>query len=203
MRTLIDGYNLMYARGLLSRRPSPRGLRKVRDRFLNELAQALGPRAASETAIVFDAAAHPAHLPAETTHKGLVVIFAVGAANADERIEQLIAQHPTPKTLTVISSDHRVQQAASRRRARVLSVEEFLDQLDASPARSQPPAPSPPSAEERTRERQLTPQESAYWQQVFRDLAVDPQIQEELRSGPIMLTDEDIAQIEREVESEF
>ena len=46
MRTLIDGYNLMYALGLLGKRHGPDGFRKVRTRFLNDLAGALGAIAA-------------------------------------------------------------------------------------------------------------------------------------------------------------
>src|SRR5438093_12747477 len=109
MRTLIDGYNLMHAVGLLGRRFGPDGFRRARLRFLNDLAAALGPVEAHQTTIVFDAAAPPEHAPRESTHKGLTVLFAVGDENADERIELLIAQHSAPKSLTVVSSAHRVR----------------------------------------------------------------------------------------------
>ena len=55
MRYLIDGYNLMYAGGLLGKRLGPDGFRKVRTRFLNDLADALGPLDAHQTTVVFDA----------------------------------------------------------------------------------------------------------------------------------------------------
>src|SRR3954467_12446391 len=104
MRTLIDGYNLMYALGLLGKRLGPDGFRKVRTRFLNDLAAALGAVEAHQTTVVFDAADPPGHLPRESTFKGITVVFAVDDDDADERIERLIAAHSAPKGLTVVSS---------------------------------------------------------------------------------------------------
>src|SRR5690348_9788490 len=125
MRLLIDGYNLMYAVGLLGKRFGPDGFRKVRQRFLNDLADALGAVEAHQTTVVFDAAAPPDGFPRETSHKGITVLFAVDDDDADSRIERLIAQHPTPRSLTVVSSDNRLRQAARRRKARVETADEF------------------------------------------------------------------------------
>src|SRR4051812_12220179 len=118
MRTLIDGYNLMHARGLMERRFGPGGFHKVRHRFLIELAAALDPTEAHQTTVVFDASRPPRDRPERQTLKGIEVLFSVGDENADARIEALIAAHSAPRSLTVVSSDHRVRQAAARRRAR-------------------------------------------------------------------------------------
>lgn len=198
MRILIDGYNLMYAVGLLGKRLGPDRFRKARQRFLSALARALSPVDAHQTTVVFDAATPPDEFPAVTAFQGITVVFAVGDENADARIEQLIARHPAPKSLTVVSSDHRVRQAASRRKARALSADAFLDQLESS----RRPAP-PAAAAEPVRERTLSAGESAYWQQVFADVEDDPATQEALQQTPALLTDADIAAIEREVEREF
>ena len=40
MRTLIDGYNLMFADGLPAKRPGTDAFRKARQRFLDKLAGA-------------------------------------------------------------------------------------------------------------------------------------------------------------------
>src|SRR3954470_14985209 len=77
MRLLIDGYNLMYALGLMGRRFGPEGFRQVRTRFLNDLAAALDPLEAHQTTVVFDAAEPPDHVPHELRHQGLTVLFAV------------------------------------------------------------------------------------------------------------------------------
>ena len=131
MRWLIDGYNLMHAAGAVQSKESPSHVfRRSRRRFLNDLAHALGTERARETTIVFDASSPPADFDLETTYKGLNLIFALGDENADARIEQLIAAHSAPRSLIVVSTDHRVRRAATRRRARAITADEFLDDLD-------------------------------------------------------------------------
>ena len=200
MRTLIDGYNVMFAAGLMGRKFGPDGFRKVRQRFLNDLAATLDPVDAHMTTVVFDANDAPGHVPASTRHKGVTVLFAVDHDSADERIEDLIAHHPNPKTLTVVSSDHRIQRAASRRKARVLSADDFLTRMDTLKERKKAPAtkdegpdrPEAPSA-----------QEAAFWLEEFRELAESEEAREVSRGDPSFPTDEELAQIEREVEEEF
>ena len=46
--------------------------------------------------------------------------FAVGYGEADTLMEEYIKQHTAPRNLTVVSSDHRVQRAAKRRRAQAI-----------------------------------------------------------------------------------
>jgi uncharacterized protein len=200
MRILIDGYNLMHAVGLLGRKFGPDGFRKARHRFLNDLAAALDPVEVHQTTVVFDAAAPPDHVPNETRHKGLTVLFAVDDESADERIEWLIAHHSAPKTLTVVSTDHRLREAASRRRARAVSADAFWTELQGR--RRKPSAPPPPSAEERAREHGLSAQESDFWLAAFADLAEEPETRQALEGDRPHITDDDIARIEREVREE-
>ena len=132
MRYLIDGYNVMYAGGLLDgKRLGSDGFRQARTRFLNDLADALGPVDAHQTTVVFDAAAAPEGFANETQHKGLSVVYAVDDENADARIERLIAAHASPRTLAVVSSDHRIRQAATRRKALAVTADDFWVELDA------------------------------------------------------------------------
>jgi predicted RNA-binding protein with PIN domain len=206
MRTLIDGYNVMFAGGLLvgGKRLGPDGLLKVRQRFLNDLADALGPLDARQTTVVFDASQAPDDAPRETPHKGLTVLFAVDDDDADSRIEQLVARHPHPKSLTVVSSDRRVRQAAARRKARAVTAEAFWSDLDARKSRrsardrDRTQSPEPPTGAP-----EVTPEESAYWLREFGDLDRQPETLEALAPNSAMLTDEEIARIEREVEREF
>jgi uncharacterized protein len=202
MKFLIDGYNLMYAGGLLGLPLSPSGFRRVRQRFLNDLAHALDPVDAHETTIVFDASSPHDDLPQEVRHKGLTVFFAVDDESADARIEWFIAHHATPKTLTVVSSDRRIRVAAHRRRSQSLTSEQFLEKLDILKERKPPEVEPPPSAEERAREHGLSADEATYWQREFRDLVNDTQLGAALRDKSSLLTDEEIAQIEREIEGE-
>jgi len=176
MRLLIDGYNLMYAGGLLGQRLGPNGLRRVRTRFLNDLAAALGPVESHFTTIVFDAKNAPEDRPGKTRHKGVEVIFSVDDDDADARIEHLIAQHSSPKTLTVVSSDNRVRLAATRRKARVQTSDQFWVELDcrkAAKTRKPVPIPMPDRAIQGR-----TSGSRWYWQNEFRDVAEMPETRE-------------------------
>lgn len=202
MRILIDGYNLMYARGLLGRPLGAEGFRKARRRFLSDLAEALDPIDAHQSTVVFDASSAPEHLPDETSFKGITVVYAVDNENADERIEILIAQHANPKQLTVVSSDHRVRQAAVRRKATSLTSEEFLEKLEAPAAKRKAQPAERESPAERARRQGLSPEEAAAWEHEFRDLIEDVRTRDQLRSEPPLLTDAEIAELEREIDQE-
>src|ERR1700731_2755179 len=103
---VVDGYNLLHAIGILGDRVGPGGLEKARARLLGLLAAAFGPESAAVT-VVFDAAkALPGWEP-EQNHRGLRVIFAVGKQEADDVIERMIRQASAPKSLHVVSDDHR------------------------------------------------------------------------------------------------
>ena len=204
MRYLIDGYNLMYAGGHLGKRLGPGGFRKVRTRFLNDLADALGLVDAHQTTVVFDASSAPGDIPRTLTHMGLSVVFAVDNENADERIEELIAGHSAPKSLTVVSSDRRIRQAAGRRKSLAVTADDFWVELDARKRRrAREPVPPPPDAPaDRPRERVLTPEESEYWLHEFRDLDQRTGTPEALNAEPPFFSDDEIAEIERQVERE-
>jgi predicted RNA-binding protein with PIN domain len=201
MLWLIDGYNLMHAAGAAgSNDAGPEAARRKRRRFLNLLANALGSQRARETTIVFDANSPPADFDLDTTYKNLRIIFALGDESADARIEQMIAAHSAPKSLTVVSTDHRVRRAASRRKAKPVTADEFLDQLDsfrreratAKSARSSPaPDPdAPPSAEE-----------AAYWQKEFASLDEESATQA-ITHDSSLLTDEEVARMQQEIDRE-
>ncbi|WP_435007147.1 NYN domain-containing protein [Tundrisphaera lichenicola] len=199
MRTLIDGYNLMYAGGLLGPRLGPDRFRKVRNRFLNDLASWLDPVEAHLTTVVFDAVEAPLNLPQATRHKGLAVLYAIENESADERIEELISQHNSPKSLTVVSSDHRIQKAASRKRAKVLSADDYwvrLDQLKGTRRLATKP-------EKPIRAEIPSAEEAEFWLEEFRDLVESEEVREAFKGDPAFPTDEELARIAREVEDEF
>jgi uncharacterized protein len=202
MRTLIDGYNVMHAKGLMLAKFGPDGLRKARLRFLMDLAAALDPLEAVGTTIVFDAALPPADRPDRHTFKGMTILFAVGDDDADTRIEALIAAHSTPRSLTVVSTDLRIRKAAERRRARVVTSDEYLSRLAEGRKGKVELPPPKPTAEEVARRDGLAAAESAYWLAEFADVANEPGVGEALRASDFVPTDEEIARIEREVREE-
>ncbi len=196
MRTLIDGYNLMYAGGLLGQKFGPEGFRKARHRFLTDLAATLEPVEAHLTTVVFDAADSPPNVSASTRHKGMTILYAVDVESADDRIEDLIAHHSSPKTLTVVSSDNRIRRAAARRKARVMSADEYWCQMDSrKDRRPQPVEPARPVAPASA--------EADFWLEEFRDLAESEEAREAFARDPIFPSDEEIAEIARQVDDEF
>ena len=129
MALVIDGYNLMHAIGLLDQRRGPHVLEKARLTLLNTLAESLDPAELPHTTVVFDAKDVPRHVPDRLEHRGICVRFAAEEDEADELIEELIRTDSVPRRLTVVSSDHRLQTAARRRRARFADSEAWWDAL--------------------------------------------------------------------------
>jgi predicted RNA-binding protein with PIN domain len=195
MRTLIDGYNLMFAAGLMGKRFGPDGFRKARARFLNDLASKLGPVEAHLTTVVFDVRKAPDGLPSESRHKGIATVFAVANPTADERIDELIRAHSDPKRLTVVSSDNQVRASAKRRGAKSVTADDFLDQL-ARPRRetAAPTVPEKPAT--------LSEAESAYWAREFGEIERSGELQRAFERDPMFPTDEELARIAREVDRE-
>ena len=74
---------------------------------------------------MFDARAAPAGRPRLVTHRGLRVHFAPNPGDADALIEQLILDDNSPRQLVVVSSDHRLQRAAERRRAQPIDSDRW------------------------------------------------------------------------------
>ena len=117
MPIIIDGYNLISAVGIMGRGIGPGSLERARMALLNILAESLEPGDIGRTTVVFDAKNSPCGLPQTVAHRGLTVLFAARYPDADSLIEELIDEESAPKSLTVVSSDHRIQRAARRRRA--------------------------------------------------------------------------------------
>ncbi len=117
MAILIDGYNLLHVTGIFGAAGSLGAFRQARERLLMFLSSALGPEQASRTTVVFDATNAPPGLPRQMSVQGIQVYYASDHDSADQLLEELIQSDTSPRRLTVVSSDHRVQRAARRRRA--------------------------------------------------------------------------------------
>jgi predicted RNA-binding protein with PIN domain len=179
---LIDGYNLLFALGVLRKRMGPDGLEKARRNLLGVLHGSFGDESHHVT-VVFDAAKPPPGVPAETTYQGIRVRFAVGVAAADDLIESLIRKASAPRHLTVVSDDHRIKDAARRRHCVVSGCGDFLKELE---RRRRPPAPP---GEQRAKPSGVSEAEAARWLEEFADLADDPALKE-LQDPPEFFEDE-------------
>jgi predicted RNA-binding protein with PIN domain len=172
MSYLIDGYNLLYALGVLGGRTGPAGLEQARRRLLGLL---LGSHRDEPSAVtvVFDASHAPPGATGIEEYHGINVRFAVKQAEADDLIEDLIRQHSAPRQLTVVSNDHRIQQAARRRHCVVLDCAAYLDLLE----RRRRARPADGSTDSEKPEG-VSGEETQRWLREFADLTDDPGMKE-------------------------
>lgn len=127
-RLIVDGYNVVAPIA------PPRGrqigwLAHERDQLLRRIAEGLPAEICQRTCVVFDAKDAPPDLPSQFVRHRVTVRFAREVAEADDLIETLIRQNSSPKRLTIVSSDRRLQTAAKRRGCVSLDSETFLDAL--------------------------------------------------------------------------
>lgn len=150
---LIDGYNLIFQCGLEGRSRTPASLRRARSRLIGELKFGLADSIRRRTAIVFDATRLPSGESQPTRiESGLTIIYALDFEDADTLIELLIQKNSTPKKLTVVSSDHRLHKAASRRKSTPIDSDEWFDQIIGESPKQ---ITSKPSGEEKPQIKQL------------------------------------------------
>jgi predicted RNA-binding protein with PIN domain len=165
MPLLIDGYNLLHVSGIFGRGTALTELHRSREALLAFLAASLEPAERAHTTIVFDAAGAPPGLPQSFPYDGIHVQFARDPGNADELLERLIAANDTPRKLVVVSSDHRVQRAARRRRATSVDSDRWWADLCSKRRDKEaalPAVPLKPAAE-------LSAGEVDYWVSQFAD----------------------------------
>ncbi len=105
-------------------------LQRCRTQLLRYLASHLAAPERERTTIVFDAGEAPPDLPRQTMAAGMRVCFASPGKEADDTIEELIAAHSSPRQIRLVSSDHRLQRSARRRRGEFVDSEVFAAELE-------------------------------------------------------------------------
>jgi predicted RNA-binding protein with PIN domain len=125
--TIIDGYNLLRTCGFVGARVGPGTLERARGMFLGFLAQVFAPEDRGEVTVVFDSAVRLPDMPDYVLQNGIHVHFATGHRDADEMIIDLLQRHSAPKSLMIVSSDHQIQRAAQRRKARFCDSDRWYE----------------------------------------------------------------------------
>ena len=152
---VIDGYNLLYARGEAPSAPA-------RARLVRDLIQ-WAERRRRRAVVVFDAWAGGQRVEREEARGPVTVCFTRYGERADERIVRWVSGRPEA---VVVTSDRAVQQAVRRRGAAVLASEEFAERLEIDQAGgdSQPLSPCPPPPGGRTPQRgRMAQKRQARW----------------------------------------
>ena len=129
MALLIDGYNLLHVTGIFGKGTGPGGFQRSREALLQFLAASIEERERKQTTVVFDADDAPPGLPRTIIRDEMTVRYATGYPDADALIEELIEKHDAPRRLLVVSSDHRLQRAARRRRASFIDSDRWYTKL--------------------------------------------------------------------------
>ncbi len=130
MALIIDGYNLLNAVGILSGASGPGNLQRARGALLNFIATSLPLDQRKRTAVIFDAGPEaPRGLPRIVSDREMTIHFASQYDDADALVEELILADSAPRSLTVVSSDHRIQRAAKRRRARSVDSDRWYVEI--------------------------------------------------------------------------
>ena len=126
---LIDGYNVIAPVAPPGRASDPRWLERERNLLLHRLGSYLPEKVRRLTCVVFDASRPPLGVKDHFRQYDLTVLFAVNYPEADDLLEEIIGSVSSPKRLCVVSSDHRIQAAATRRAATVFDSELWIDDL--------------------------------------------------------------------------
>jgi predicted RNA-binding protein with PIN domain len=149
-RIIIDGYNLIFQCGLEGRSRSPKSLERARDRLISALSH-LSAKERARTTVVYDAKKLPiGESEAKSNRNGVTVHFAIEFEDADSMIEMLISKNSNPKNLLVVSSDHRINKAALRRKSTPIDSDVWFDQLECG-KESQPSFKIPVASEQQPR----------------------------------------------------
>lgn len=188
---IVDGYNLMHAAGFAQRSYATGQLARCRSRLLRFLVQHLRPAERERTTIVFDAADAPTGRPRQFEFDCMTVAFAPPGQDADALIEGLIAEHSAPRQIRLISSDHRLQNSARRRRGSFIDSEDFVDELH----RRGPDVDVPPQRVDRPRGAPASEADED-WHRIFADAGGGGE-------GPdASITQADVSAIKKEVDGE-
>jgi len=140
IRIIIDAYNLIFQCGLQPKNlDSPLALHRTRQRLIKELSDRIEESQRHEVMLVFDAKNPRGYSTPDLNANGFKIAFAKEYEDADAMVIELLQKHSQPRQLTIVSGDHRIQTAATRRDAKAIDSDVWFDNLLALADR---PAPS-------------------------------------------------------------
>jgi predicted RNA-binding protein with PIN domain len=181
---LIDGYNLLHAAGMAQSMYRRGDLLRCRTSLLKLLLSKLTPAEISGTTVVFDARDPPPDRPAAVVVSGIRVLFANPGGDADTLIQKWLERHPSPRRVTLVSSDRLLQRAARSCAAKFVGSEEFVHELERRRAASRSRPVSAEMTDESKPGAHATAEQTAYWLKVFGEVPIVPPDAEDPRATP-------------------
>lgn len=169
---IVDAFNLIHAIGWGERIAARGNLHRVRQRLVGALSSLLSREEQSRTTLVFDTSTAIDEAAEKLAQQSpMTLLFSVDYDSADDQIADLLAHHPAPKQVVVVSSDRQVQQAAQRRQSQFRSSDQWYDWLE-SRAEFDPPSPAdsePDSdqADHPAKDAELSEDERDFWLREF------------------------------------
>jgi predicted RNA-binding protein with PIN domain len=181
---LIDGYNLLYAAGMGQRDYKPGDLLRCRTLLQKYLLAKLSRAEVRAATLIYDARHPPPDRPSESVVSGLKVLFANPGGDADVMIQQWLSRHPTPRRVTLVSSDRALQRSARASGAKFVRSEAFLVELERR--RTKTGKQSPDADQDSKPATQPGDVQTAYWLEVFEGaLNVEHEEQPQAESEPV------------------
>ncbi len=116
MQVIVDGYNLMKTDPELAMFQRV-GIEAAREAVIRRLNNAAGLRAVTAITVVFDG--HLGGKERESTERRgrITIIYSKLGETADEVIKRLVAAHPTPAEVKVITRDNEIRSVVSSKGA--------------------------------------------------------------------------------------
>ena len=147
IRIIIDAYNLIFQCGFQPKKlDAPFALHKARQRLISELVLRIDQQTRKDVMLVFDAKNPRGYATPELIGQGFKIAFAREFEDADAMVIELLRRHSQPRQLTVVSSDHHIQTAATRRNATAVDADEWFDGLKLLPNSASNLSPEKPAA---------------------------------------------------------
>lgn len=200
---VIDGYNLLHAAGMARKKYVGAQLHNARRQLLIYLAGHLTEAERERTTVVFDAGDAPIGVARSMIVESMTVEFAPPGGDADTHIEDILQSHSAPRNVRVVSSDHRLQKAARRRRAEFVDSDRFVEELDHRGPITAAPADENPLQLPRNPkfDGELSEDETAKWLTLFGEIPEAEQLRNEAEQWDAW-TEELRKELEREMDAD-
>ncbi len=131
MPLIIDGYNLLWSIQNVEEQTS------ITDIALCRILDGYFGKVRQNAEIIFDGTGPPNKTEFDGI-RNLAVAFSGRSCDCDTIIEQKILASTAPKLLTIVSTDRRLRNAASARKANSVKSEEFWDEVKKRLSRQKP-----------------------------------------------------------------